>query len=336
MHKPIQNDTAMKKICYVTAFLSSFLIPLGAMAQIGPQKWPTKPVRLVVAYAPGGFTDQSARLIAIRLSELWGQAVIVDNRAGASGNIGTQLVAKAKPDGYTLLAAFDSNIVINSTLYAGKLNFDPIHDLVPITKVTQVANAIAVHPSFAPRTCQEFLTAARSQKPAFSYASPGIGTTGHMAAELLQQLANVSLVSIPYKGGGQAVIDVISGQVPMIFTSLPTVRPFAEQGKLRLLAVTSANRVRGLDVPTLQECGLAGVDVSSWVGVMAPTGTPSAIITQIATDVRRAMSGDDTKLQVEKMGADLVLNTPAQFGEQIRSESERWARVIHLNNVKSN
>jgi tripartite-type tricarboxylate transporter receptor subunit TctC len=326
----------MKKFCYVTAFLSFLSLPLAAWSQVSPQHWPNKPVHLVVAYTPGGFTDQSARLLAVKLGELWGQPVIVENRAGAAGNIGTQLVAKAKPDGYTLLAAFDSNIVINSTLYAGKLNFDPIHDLVAITKVTQVANAIAVHPSFGPQTCQEFLSAARKQKPAFSYASPGIGTTGHMSAELLQQLAHLSLVAIPYKGGGQAVIDVIAGQVPVIFTSLPTVRPFAEQGRLRLLAVTTANRVHGLDVPTLQECGLAGVDVSSWVGVMAPSGTPSAIVNQIATDVRRAMSGDDTKLQVEKMGADLVLNTPAQFAEQIQKESARWARVIRSNNVKPN
>ena len=326
----------IKKFRYVTTLVASLLIPLGVSAQADVQKWPAKPVRLVVAYAPGGFTDQSARLLSIKLSELWGQQVVVENRAGAAGNIGTELVAKAKPDGYTLLAAFDSNIVINSTLYAGKLNFDPIRDLMPITKVTQVANAIAVHPSFAPRTCQEFLATAKSNPHSLSYASPGIGTTGHMAAELLQQRSRLPLVAIPYKGGGQAVIDVISGQVPMIFTSLPTVRQYGDQGRLRLLAVTSANRVPGLDVPTLQECGLPGFDVYSWVGVMAPAGTPATLINQIAGDVKRAMSDDDTKARADKMGASLVLNTPAQFGEQIRVESERWARVIQANNIKPN
>lgn len=306
-----------------------------AQAQSSAQSWPNKPVRLVVAFAPGGFVDQTARVLAAKLGEVWSQQVVVDNRAGAAGNIGTELVARAQPDGYTLLAAFDSNIVINPTLYAGRLNFDPGKDLVPIIKVTQVANAIAAHPSFAPRTCKEFIAEARTRAQPLNYASPGIGTTGHLAAELLSQIAGAPLTAIPYKGGGQAVLDVMAGQVPLIFTSLPTVRQQAAQGKLRLLAVTSASRVRELDdVPTLQECGLAGIDVFSWVGVMAPAGTPPALVARIEADVRRAMSSTDAIELVRKMGADLVLNSPAEFAAQIGVETQRWAGVIRANKIK--
>jgi len=318
--------------CAVTAISLALPAPVGAQPAAS---WPNKPVRLVVAFAPGGFVDQTARVLAAKLGEVWGQQVIVDNRAGAAGNIGTEMVARAQPDGYTLLAAFDSNIVINPTLYAGRLSFDPGKDLVPITKVTQVANAIAAHPGFAPRTCKEFIQEAKTRAQPLNYASPGVGTTGHLAAELVSQIAGAPLTAIPYKGGGQAVLDVMAGQVPIIFTSLPTVRQQAAQGKLRLLAVTSASRVRELDeVPTLQECGLAGIDVFSWVGVMAPAGASPALVSRIEADVRRAMSGGDAVELVRKMGADLVLNSPTEFAEQIRIETRRWASVIQTNKIK--
>ena len=318
-----------------TIVATAGLLASPVYGQATAESWPNRPIRLVVAFAPGGFVDQTARVLASRLSETWGQQVVVDNRAGAAGNIGTELVVRAQPDGYTLLAAFDSNIVINPTLYAGRLNFDPARDLVAITKVTQVANAIASHPGYAPRNCAELMTDLRQRNVPLNYASPGVGTTGHLAAELVSQIAGVPLTAIPYKGGGQAVMDVMAGQVPVIFTSLPTVRQQAAQGKLRLLAVTSARRVRDLDdIPTLQECGLPGIDVFSWVGVMAPAGLSDALVGKIAADVRRAMSAPIAIELVRKMGADLVLNEPEVFRRQIGDETAGWASVIRANQIK--
>ncbi len=315
--------------------VAGLVLPSVAFAQTTTDSWPNRPVRLVVAFAPGGFVDQTARVLAARLTETWGQQVVVDNRAGAAGNIGTEMVARAQPDGYTLLAAFDSNIVINPTLYAGRLNFDPAKDLVAITKVTQVANAIASHPGYAPKNCAEWLADLKQRKDPLNYASPGVGTTGHLAAELVSQIAGVPMTAIPYKGGGQAVMDVMAGQVPIIFTSLPTVRQQAAQGKLRLLAVTSASRVGELaDTPTLQECGVPGIDVFSWVGVMAPAGLPPALVGKIAADVRQAMRAAVAVELVRKMGADLVLNDPQAFGQQIRDETAGWASVIRANQIK--
>lgn len=290
--------------------------------------YPVKAVRMVVGFPPGGTADQVGRLFAQRLSELWGQAVIVENRSGAAGNIAAENVAKSAPDGYTLMMGFDGTLVINPSVYP-KLSFDPLRDFTAISRVADSPVAIASYPGFAAKSCVEMVAQARAKPGALSFASVGNGSTGHLAAELMMEQAKLKMTHVPYRGGGPATIDVIGGQVPLLYATLGTVAPHVRSGKLRLLAVTSAKRNSAFpDVPTVAECGFPGFDVVSWFGLIAPTGTPQTIVSKLHADVLKILSMPDVRERLAAMGAIGAGSTPRDFSEQMTSEIARWRKLV--------
>ena len=304
-----------------------------AMAQT-TATYPTKAVRMLVGYPPGGTADQVGRLMAQKYSELWGQPVVVDNRGGASGNIAADSVAKAAPDGYTLMMGFDGTMVINPSVYP-KLSFDPLRDFAAISRVADAPVAIASYPGFAAKTCTEMVALARSKPGALSYASVGSGSTGHLAAELMMEQARLQMVHVPYRGGGPATIDVMGGQVPLLFATLGTVAQQVRNGKLRLLAVTSAKRNSAFpDVPTVAECGFPGFDVVSWFGLVAPAGTPQHIVAKLHADALKILAMLDVQERLAGMGAVGAGNTPREFSEQMASEIGRWRKLVNSVGIK--
>src|SRR4051812_11479192 len=262
-----------------SSFAVCILTLLAASAEAFAQAYPNKPVRLIVPYAAGGSTDALARTIGQKLGENFGQQVIVDNRTGANGNVGTDMVAKANPDGYTLLMAFDATMVINPSAYA-KLPFDPVKDFAPITKVAALPLILVAHPSFPPNNTKELIPYAKSN-PGLNYSSSGHASTPHLAMLLFEQRTGTQFTHIAYKGGGQAVIDVLAGQIPLLATAIPTVQAHIKAGKLKGIALTSAKRHASLpDVGTFAEGGFTGFDISAWYGLLAPAGTPRPVVTR--------------------------------------------------------
>lgn len=298
------------------------------------QNYPTRPVRLIVPFAPGGTTDVIARIIGQKLTDTLGQQVVIDNRPGANGNIGTELAAKSAADGYTLVMSFDGTMAINPVVYK-KLPFDPQKDLAPVVTVAQVPLIIVVQPALGAGSVREFIALAKSTPGRINYSSAGHGSTGHLTGEFLKIRAGIDMTHVAYKGGGQALTDLLGGQIQMLITALPTVEPFIRQGRLKALAFTSAKRVPGLpEVPTLDESGLAGFDISSWYGILAPTGTPQAVIRRLNGDIVKILAQKDVRDRFTALGTELVGDTPEQFSKAIKADTVRWAKVVKDANIK--
>jgi len=297
-------------------------------APVQAQIYPSRPVTLVVPFPPGGGTDTGARLIAQRLSVKWGQQVLVDNKGGAAGQIGADLVAKAKPDGYTILMGNIGTQAINPSLYP-KLPYDPDKAFTPISLVAELPLAMMVNPGVAAKTAQEFVMLARSKPGQLSYSSSGAGGAPHLAAEMFKQGSNTFIVHVPYRGGDPAISDLLAGHVQLSFMTVLEASGHIKAGKLRALAVTSDKRVLALpDVPALAEGTLPGFNSISWIGLLAPAGTPKDIVEKISADVRELIASDEVKTRLTELGGVPRANTPAQFAQMIDSDRKRYAEII--------
>ena len=312
-----------------------FAVLLCASASLAfAQDYPSKPVRMVVPFPPGGTTDILARAVGQKLSESWGQQVVIDNRPGAGGNIGTDIVAKSPADGYTLLMGTVGTHAINASLY-GKLPFDPVKDFAPVTLVASVPNVLVVNSTVDSKSVKELIALAKSKPGQLAFASSGNGTSIHLAGELFKSMTGTAMLHIPYKGSAPAIAELLGGQTNMMFDNLPSAMPHIKSGRLRALAVTSVRRSPALpDIPTIAETGISGYEASSWFGVLAPAGTPKDIVAKIQGDIARALNAPEIKERLSGQGAEPVGNTPEQFAEHIKAESAKWARVVKDSGAK--
>ena len=302
----------------------AFLIGMALALSAGAQTYPAKSVRIIVPFSPGGVADTSARVVAERLGARMGQSVVVENRPGASGNIGTAAVAAAEPDGHTLLLGFDGTMVINPHVYA-KLPFDTLRDFAPVTKLGDATLILVAHPSVPAKDLRELL----SSKNDYSYGTAGTGSTPHLAGELLAQRSGLKLTHVPYKGGGQAMGDVVGGQIPLVYTAIATAQQFVRSGKLKGLGVSAAKRSSSLpDVPTFVESGLDGFVVDSWVGILAPAKTPRPVVERLQKEIAAVLAEPATRERYATLGIEPVGNTPEQYTEQIRTDLARWQKVV--------
>lgn len=298
------------------------------------QAYPTRPIRFIVPFAPGGSTDTLARTIGQKLSDALGQQVVVDNRSGGNGNIGMEIVARAAPDGYTIVLGYIANLAIGPSLYA-KLPFDPVRDFAPITQIATSPNILVVHPSVPARTFREFIAYARANPNKVNFASASVASVGHLAGELLNQAAGIHMQHVPYKGSGQAVIDLVGGQVQAMFSGMSSVMPHIKSGKLRALAVTGAQRSPAApDVPTIAESGFPKFEATAWYGVLAPAGTPGPVISRLHDEIVRALKMPDVRERLENVGFELVGGTPEALGAYIRSEIRKWAPVVKASGAR--
>jgi tripartite-type tricarboxylate transporter receptor subunit TctC len=290
--------------------------------------YPAKPVRLVVPFPAGGTTDILARAVAQKLSEAWGQQVIVDNRPGAGGNIGSDLVAKSKPDGYTLLMGTVGTHAINPSLYKN-MPYDHVKDFVPVILVAGVPNVLVVNPSLPVHSVPELIAYAKANPGKLNFASSGNGTSIHLSGELFKAMTGVEMTHVPYKGSAPALTDLIGGQVQLMFDNLPSSLPFIKAGKLRALAVTSGARAAALpDLPTLAESGLPGFEASSWFGVLAPAGTPRDIVAKLDGTIASWLASPEAKEKLLAQGAIAAGGTPDDFARHIAAETSKWAKVV--------
>ena len=315
--------------------IAFFLAALLASTAVLSQAYPVKPVRVIVPFAPGGVTDNSARVIADPLAARLGQQVIVENRPGASGNIGTQLVAQSAPDGHTLVLGFDGTMVINPHVFA-KIPFDTLRDFAPVTKLGDAALLLVSHPSLPVKNLAGFVAfAKKSKSEVFAYGTSGTGGTPHLAGELLKQRTGIALEHIPYKGGGQAIIDVIGGQIPLVFTAVATAQQYVKAGRLVGLGVPGARRSAALpEVPTFIESGQAGFDITSWVSILAPAKTPRPVIERLQRDLAAVLQTTAVRERYLALGIEPVGNTPEQFTEQVRADLARWEKVVKAANIR--
>ena len=305
---------------------------LGAANAAEPQ-YPTKSVRMIVPFAPGGPTDVIARFVAAKLSESFGHQVVIDNRAGAGGNIGMGMGASATPDGYTLTIV-SSSFVVNPGLYA-KIPYDPYKSFAPVTNMAASPNVYTAHPSVAAKSMPELIKLVQANPKKYSFATPGIGTTPDLAASLLKVTAKLDVTTVPYAGAGPAVTAVIGNQVPLGCTALPPTTPHILGGRLRALAVTSAKRSPALaDVQTMGEAGFAGQESETLQGVLVPAGTPKAVVQRLQGEIARILAQPDTKEKIIGLGFDIVASTPEQFTAQIKSEVAKWSKVVKDAGIK--
>jgi len=310
-----------------------FFLAFSASAAFAADAYPTRPIRMVVGFAPGGGTDLTARPVAQKLSELLGQQVIVENRPGAAGNIATEQVARAAPDGYTILMGTIAALAINPSLY-GNLKFDPETDFAPVIQVVDATNILALHPSVQANSVQELIALAKQKS--LSAGSSGIGATGHLAIELFNLMAGVKLVHVPYKGGAPAMTDLVGGQVQLVFATAASAVPQIKAGRIKGIAVTTARRSALMpELPTLSEAGLPGFDANNWYGIVVPTRTPRAIINQLNAEVTKILNMPDVRTALFNQGLDPAPGTPEQFGAYIRSERIKWAKVIKESGAKA-
>lgn len=307
----------------------------GTLAQVADgQAYPARAVTVIVPFPPGGGTDIGARLVAQKLSLKWGQSVVVENRGGAAGLLGADAVAKAKPDGYTLLVGNVGTQSVNPALYA-KMPYNPDTAFEPITMIAELPLVLLVTPSLPYRSVQEVIAAAKAEPGKISYASSGAGGAPHLAAEILKSSAGIELLHVPYKGGGPAVADLMAGHVNLLFATVLEGSGAVRSGKLRGLAVSSATRSLALpELPTVAESGVPGFDTGSWIGMLAPAGTSQAIIQKIAADVRAVLSQDDTRDVLIKQGATPLIMTTEQFTARINLDRKRYGEVIKASGIK--
>ena len=298
------------------------------------QQYPTKSIRMIVPFAPGGPTDVIARLIAQKLSETWGHQVVIDNRAGAGGNIGMSMGAGAAADGYTITVV-SSSFVVNPSLYA-KIPYDPFKSFIPVTNAAASPNVFIAHPSLPVKSMQDIIAVTKSDSKKYSFATPGVGTTPDLSAELFKMTAKIDVVRVPFGGAGPAVTSVIANQVPLGCVAMPPATPHIQGGRLRALAVTSARRSSALpDVPTMAEVGFKDQEADTLQGVLVPAGTPKAVVNKIAGDIQRMLALPDMKERVAALGFDIVASTPEQFAVQVKAEVAKWSKVIKTAGIKA-
>jgi len=304
------------------------LAALALSAAAHAQVYPAKPLRMIVAYPPGGGTDIVGRMLAQKLGESLGQSGGVENRGGASGNIGTELAARAVPDGYTILMGNVAPNAINVSLFKD-LPFDPVADFAPVSLVASTPNILVVHPSTPARTVKEVIALAKAKPGTLNFASAGMGSSSHLAGELFRILAGADIVHVPYKGAGPAMVDVLSGQVQLYFATMPAAMPHVKPGKLAPVAVTSARRSQALpDLPTVAESGVPGYEASTWYGVLAPAHTPSAVVARLHGDIAKILGDAALHARLADQGFDPVGSSPEEFGAYIKSEILKWGKVI--------
>jgi tripartite-type tricarboxylate transporter receptor subunit TctC len=305
-------------------------IALGVFAQ----SYPNRPIRLVVPFPAAGTTDILARAAAQKLTESLGQAVVVDNRPGAGGNIGSDLVAKSAPDGYTLLMGTVGTHAINPSLYS-KMPYDHVKDFVPVVLVAGVPNVLVVNPALPVNSVADLIKLAKDKPGTINFASSGSGTSIHLSGELFKTMAGVDMTHVPYKGSSPALTDLIGGQVQVMFDNLPSALPQIKGGKLRAIAVTSLKRAPALpDIPTISESGLPGFEASSWFGVLAPAGTPGTIVARINAEVNKWLQSADAREKLIAQGAEAAGGSPEQFAAHIRAETDKWAKVVRASGAK--
>lgn len=310
-------------------------LALSASTAAAQAAYPAKPIRLVVPFAVGGVTDTSGRLIAEQLSKRLGQQVVVDNKPGASGNIGTQMVAAAEPDGYTLLLGFDGTMVINPHVFP-KVGFDTVKDFAPIGKIGDAILILVSHPSVPAKTLQQVIALSKTQSGGLSYGTSGTGGTPHLAGELLKQRTGANLVHIPYKGGGQALTDVLGGNIPLVYTAVAGAFPHVRSGKLHAVAVSSAQRAPSLpDVPTFIEAGLNDFDINSWVGLLAPAKTPRAIVERLNNELNAVLNDPAVRDRLNTLGITASPGGPERFGRDMARDLSRYAAVVKSANIKA-
>jgi len=297
--------------------------------------WPSKPVRIVVPGGAGGVTDIRARWLAERLSPALGQSVVVENRAGAGGNLGTVAAVRSPPDGYTLLIVHIGTMTINPHIYPNP-GYDPLTDIAPITRLGVGPQALAVHKDVPARSVEELLALARAKPGELTFVTPGVGTPGHLAASLLMHRAGIKVTHIPYKGGGQAVQDLIAGHVTFTIDGLTLLRPFVQDGRLRVLAVTTSQRAKSMpDVPTMAEAGVPGYELTAWAGIGAPAGTPRPVIDRLYGEIARIAATAEAKAWFDSFGIDAGAEPPDAFAALVRAEYAQMGEVVRATGIKA-
>ena len=298
------------------------------------QSWPTKPVRMIIAFPPGGPTDLVSRVLAQKLTEQLGQQVIVDNKPGAGGNIAAELAARATPDGYTIFYN-TSAIVIGPALY-GKVNYDTLKDFAPVLLTASVPMVLVINPQLPARSVKEFVDLAKTRSGALNYSSSGTGTITHLASAMMSTQTGIQTQHIPYKGSAPGLVDLASGQTQFMIDTINTVLPYVRDNRLRGLAVTSAKRSPLLpDLPTLAEAGISGFEAAAWQGIVVPTGTPNEIVQKLNAEVNKALMHPDIRSRLAAQGADILGGTPAEYAAYLRSEMPRWAKAVKDSGAKA-
>jgi tripartite-type tricarboxylate transporter receptor subunit TctC len=314
-------------------FLTGLFLAFMA-SSIWAQSWPNKPVRMIIAFPPGGPTDLVSRVLAQRLSEQLGQQVIVDNKPGAGGNLAAELAARATPDGYTIFYN-TSAIVIGPALY-GKVNYDTLKDFAPVALTASVPMVLVVNPQLPARSVKEFLDLAKSRPGALNYSSSGTGTITHLASAMMSTQTGVQTQHIPYKGSAPGLVDLAAGQTQFMIDTINTVLPYVRDNRLRGLAVTSIKRSSLLpDLPTLAESGMPGFDAAAWQGIVVPTGTPADIIQKLNTEVNKALAHPDLRARLAAQGAEILGGTPAEYSAHLRTDMPRWAKAVKDSGAKA-
>ena len=315
------------------AFIAASIAAAPAQAQSAVD-FPSRPIRIVVPFPAGGATDIAARIIGERMSIDWKQPVTIDNRPGAGGNIGSDVVAKSPPDGYTLIMGVTGSHAINVSLYS-RMPYDPVKDFEPISQVAVVPNVVVVHPSVPANTLQELVALAKKEPGKLNYASLGNGTAAHLTMEMFKSVAGIEITHIPYKGSAPAVSDLLGGQVQTMIDGLPSALPHVKAGKLRALAVTSAKRSRAApDLPTIAESGYPGFSADAWSGLFAPKGTPKAVVDKLAGETQLILKLPETQKRLGELGAEPVGSSPAEFAQFVRGEIDKWARVVKASGAR--
>ena len=314
----------MGRIPAVTVFACALAFPIAGLGQ----EYPTKPLRFIAPNPPGGPTDILARLIGQKLSESVGQPVVIENRAGAGGNIGSEIAAKAPPDGYTLLSGNNATFGANVSLYK-RLGFDPIKDFTPVVLVATQPNILVVHPSLPVKSVKELVALAKARPGQLNYAGSGVGTAAHLAAELFKSMTATEIVHISYKGAGPALTDLLAGQTQLMFATALSVTPYIKSNRVRALGVTTAKRSRLYsDLPTIAEAGVSGFEASTWHGVLVPAGTPPAIVERLNTEINKMLQTPDVRDRINALGGEIAGGSSKEFAEHIRREIPKWARVV--------
>ena len=310
------------------------MLPAAVLAAAQAPAYPDKPVRFVVPFTPGGSADIFARAIGQKLGEAWGEQVVIDNRGGSAGIIGSEVVAKAPADGHTLMLGITANIAINPGLFP-KLAYDPVRDFAPVTLIAAAPYAMLVTPSLPARTVQEFIALAKARPGQLNYASTGSGSAGHLTAALFASMAGVELTHVPYKNIGSILVDMFAGRIEMMFVGLVSAQPHIKAQKLRAIGITGARRSPLMpELPTVAESGVRGFEVTGWYGVFVPARTPPAIVAKLNVEIVRIMKLPDVRERFAAEGAELVGNTPAQFAAFIAAEIAKWSRVIKLSGAR--
>jgi tripartite-type tricarboxylate transporter receptor subunit TctC len=316
------------------AAVAAALLPVVFAAPVSAQEYPVKPVRFVIAFSPAGPSDILTRIVGSKLAESMGQVFIFDNRPGAGGNLAGEIVAKAPPDGYTLLMGNNSILATNASLYKN-MSFDPVKDLAPVALLASQPNILVVHPSLPVRSVRELIAFAKAHPGQLNYASSGSGAAAHLAAELFKSMAGVEMVHIPYKGASPALIDMLAGQCQVMFATALSVQPYLQSNRLRPLAVSTAKRARIMpNLPTVAEAGVPGFEATTWHGVVSTAGTPPAVINKLNAEINKVLKLPDVNATLTRQGAEVLGGTPQEFAAYIKAEIPKWAKVVKASGAK--